>query len=293
MPSLSIHQEVRTVTDNDYLALIEQGIEVWNRWRQENSAVKPDLSRAYLFEADLSEADLRGCNLSRACLIGANLKGADLSGANLTGVYANGANLNAANLRDANLSDAKFSEANFVHADLTKVRAGGADFTATHWTGACLEDFRIDAATQLHKVEAEYVYLKSPQQERRPEHGAFNSVGLVELLQSLPNLPPSKSEVEESQSCVAPESDVKENRNCVAAPEPDVEESLSIVITLPGLQDTASSATGRSPLSDPSGQDIQQSLQTVLESAAIATAEDNSGLTSAKNHSTCPNLRNC
>jgi hypothetical protein len=242
-----LSKEVRTVADNDYLALIEQGIEVWNRWRKENPTVKPDFSRAYFFEADLSEADLSEADFSRACLIGANLKGANLSGANLTGAYANGANLQGANLTGADLRDAKFSEADLTHTDLTKVQARGSDFTDTRWTGACLKDLQIDSATQLHKVEAEYVYLQNHQQERRPEQGEFSSAELTELLHSLPS---------------------------ISALEPESEENLSIVIALPGLQNTTSPTVVPTVESRSSEQDVQHHLQPTLQNSTASATSD-------------------
>jgi uncharacterized protein YjbI with pentapeptide repeats len=60
----------------EHLEILKQGVERWNRWRQECLNVTPDLGGA----------DLRGANLSRASLGGANLGGADLARASLTGV---------------------------------------------------------------------------------------------------------------------------------------------------------------------------------------------------------------
>ena len=56
----------------EHLDILKQGVEVWNRWREENRAVRPYLN----------EADLRGVKLS-----GANLSGTNLSGAYLTRTF--------------------------------------------------------------------------------------------------------------------------------------------------------------------------------------------------------------
>ena len=53
----------------EHLALLRQGSEIWNSWREEN----PDQS------SDLSEADLSGANLPKANLSGANLTRANMS----------------------------------------------------------------------------------------------------------------------------------------------------------------------------------------------------------------------
>jgi hypothetical protein len=170
------------MTDNDYLSLIEQGVEAWNRWREDNPEVKPDLSRAYLFEADLGGFNFSEVNFNRTCLIGANLKGANLSRASLTGAYAGGANLSGAILKEANLSSASFSEADFTGADLTCAQAEATDLTAAQMTGTCLENWRIGKATKLHKIEGQYVYLQG-WQNRYPKTGELTSGELAALLQ--------------------------------------------------------------------------------------------------------------
>lgn len=174
------------MTNDEYLSLIEQGVETWNRWREQNPAVQPDLHRAYLFEANLSGANLSGVNLSRACLIGANLTGANLQGANLSGAYASGANCQRANLAEAVLNGGDFSRTNLVEADLSKAKAGAANFTSAQFTGACIENWHINSATQLENVECQYVYLRQSQQERRPQQGEFDAGEFSQLFQITP-----------------------------------------------------------------------------------------------------------
>ena len=68
------------MANKEHVDLIKQGVEVWNRWRVENTEVIPDFSGGELTEAHLSDADLIGANLSKATLRRADLRGADLSG---------------------------------------------------------------------------------------------------------------------------------------------------------------------------------------------------------------------
>ncbi|WP_300000208.1 pentapeptide repeat-containing protein [Anabaena sp. AL09] len=72
----------------EHLAILKQGVGVWNEWREENPDIIPDLT----------EADLRGANLSDADLRDANLSNADLSNADLSGILC-GADLSRADLR--------------------------------------------------------------------------------------------------------------------------------------------------------------------------------------------------
>ena len=74
------------MANEEQVKILKQGAETWNKWREENRDVKPDLYRADLSEANLSEANLIEANLEGANLEGANFYRADLTGADLTGV---------------------------------------------------------------------------------------------------------------------------------------------------------------------------------------------------------------
>ena len=132
------------MAETDYIALLNQGVERWNRWRDTNPHIKPDLSQSYLFEAKLKGANLSHVNLSRACLIGANLEGANLQGATLVGAYMSGTQLQSADLSEADLSQTSLTGAN-----LSGAIAQGTNFTAADLTGARLQQWQIDAKTCL------------------------------------------------------------------------------------------------------------------------------------------------
>ena len=80
------------MANEEQVALLKQGAEVWSNWRQEN----PDI------RSDLIEANLSGTNLIGANRIWANPRGADLTKAVLSGAVLARANLNGANLTEAN-----------------------------------------------------------------------------------------------------------------------------------------------------------------------------------------------
>lgn len=142
-----------------------------------------NLSKAYLSGADLSKANLSGADLVGAKLIGAKLSGANLSGAklieaNLCGAYLRGVSLKGANLYDANLCGANLSNAN-----LQRTKALDANFQKAIFTGACLEDWHTNIATNLDEVICEYVYLQAHQQERCPRQGNFAPGEFTQLFQ--------------------------------------------------------------------------------------------------------------
>jgi hypothetical protein len=54
------------MANDEHVALLKQGVDAWNTWRDENPDIRPDLSNADLTGADLRQADLREAHLSRA-----------------------------------------------------------------------------------------------------------------------------------------------------------------------------------------------------------------------------------
>ncbi len=105
----------------EHLKILKQGVEAWNRWREE----KPDQS------IDLSGADLREAKLKGAELWSAKLVEADLSGADLRRAILEGAELRGANFVDADLSGANLMYANLAYADLSFALLVGANLRLT------------------------------------------------------------------------------------------------------------------------------------------------------------------
>jgi uncharacterized protein YjbI with pentapeptide repeats len=202
------------MASEEHLAIFKQGAKVWNKWRRpslgsllagDGILIFPDLSGVdledhydgfdlssydfteanlsgtYLYQADLTEAQLWGANLSRA-----NLGGANLSKANLIGAKLSKAILNEANLTEADLIEAALSE-----AELVRTQALGTNCERAIFTGACIEDWNINSATNLKGVICDYIYLKAgqgvlPQEnplERRPSSGNFAPGAFTKLFQ--------------------------------------------------------------------------------------------------------------
>jgi hypothetical protein len=45
------------MANNEHVALLKQGVDAWNKWRDENPDIPPDLSGADLSNAKLLELD--------------------------------------------------------------------------------------------------------------------------------------------------------------------------------------------------------------------------------------------
>ncbi len=89
-----------------HLALLNQGPEVWNAWREVNPKLRPGLTGAKLSGRDFSKMDLKKVNLSGADLSSASFRGADLGWADLSGADLRGGDLQGARLLFADLTGA-------------------------------------------------------------------------------------------------------------------------------------------------------------------------------------------
>lgn len=109
----------------------------------------------------------------------------DLTRANLRGANLKEANLQGANLKYADISEATFEYANLSHANLTEVNAVYTNFNYDYLTGACIENWNIDATTQLNNVDCQYVYLLNNEKERQPSSGEFKQGEFTKLFEEV------------------------------------------------------------------------------------------------------------
>jgi hypothetical protein len=173
-----------------HLAILKKGVSAWNRWRDRNLEIRPNLS-----EADLSvpmvpgrslhglegmrplvelsginfeNTDLSGANLEWVALLNARLMGADLKGANLSESILGESDLSAADLLGANLKSAeligtKFRNAELGEADLSycqlsqatfdRTRVTNADFTGSKMVYTLFADVDLSEAKGLETVD--------------------------------------------------------------------------------------------------------------------------------------------
>jgi TIR domain/Pentapeptide repeats (8 copies) len=161
------------MANEEHLAILKQGVEVWNKWRDENREIDPDLSGAFLSganlsyaylggvnlkDSNLSGADLRTANLNMAYLVSADLNeakliNAGLGGAKLIGAHLDGANLSGSSLRAANLRDAYLTRANLWITNFTRAYLQNADFTETQLDGAIFVNTDLSLVKGLDSVE--------------------------------------------------------------------------------------------------------------------------------------------
>lgn len=150
----------------EHLKILTQGVEEWNKWREKNPRIFPNLRNANLSGMNLLKADLSGANLVNANLSDAKLSEAILNWADLTSAHLNRALINLAqlfqatlnnadlsgaqliltNLSSAILTNAKLIEADLSMADLASAKFSGVSFHNANLYGARFLDADLTEA---------------------------------------------------------------------------------------------------------------------------------------------------
>lgn len=176
----------------EHLTILKQGVAVWNKWREDNRIIKPDLSGLNLQYEDLDHIDFRVTNLDRADLSNANLLGANLIGAtmvetnlhkaelhdtNFYGLYPSGekpeetdpfswraadikigvANLQGANLSESQLGRANLQSVNLESTNLSYANLYGANLSEANLAKANLRGADLTSANLIYTRVSEAI----------------------------------------------------------------------------------------------------------------------------------------
>lgn len=167
----------------EHLKIIKRGVEVWNKWREDNTDLLLDLRYA-----DLIESDLRNINLANAELSFAQIYLTDLSGANL-----NHAHLSYANLLEANLTGASLYQADLTSTDFSSANLCSANFTQAHLSYTNLSHAQLDEA---NFTQAEFLHVVMGNNDlsriirlETVRHFSPSTIGLNTLYQSAGKIP--------------------------------------------------------------------------------------------------------
>lgn len=176
------------MANKEHLEILQQGVEVWNKWREENPEIVPDLSGADLSDLELSLANLSHCNLSEIELKGSilnetNLSNSDLSRSRFIGVILWGVNLSYSAINYTKLTNTILFKNYFQQTDFTKVVINKTIFVQTNLSTA----IGLDRISYIDYGSIDTVTLHLSQ-GKIPEI-FLEACGITdELLQALPQL---------------------------------------------------------------------------------------------------------
>ncbi len=156
------------MANQEHMAILKQGVEVWNAWRKEHPEIQPDLSGidfndegdAALKYSDfgdinLNEPDWEFLSLTRVKLYshissfledGLSLMGIDLHDVNLIGCSMRWLQLLNVDLRGSNLSGANLSDTFLREVNLSEATLTGADLHDAFFYKVSLSEATIDQA---------------------------------------------------------------------------------------------------------------------------------------------------
>ena len=164
---LDIEIENKTLNHNKrHLAMLKKGVRAWNKWREKNPHIIPQLSGINIYlgkysnldgynfnDANLAgfkgtvvsfdRASLRRANLEKANLEECGFEQADLTEANLKQIDINSCSLNRAILRKANLSEASIRYSTLIQADLEESEIDRAKLVDLNLSKAILKKVKI------------------------------------------------------------------------------------------------------------------------------------------------------
>lgn len=184
----------------EHLDILQRGVEIWNRWRNEHREVHPDLRGADFANADLSYARFsfaslentrfHNARLRHAYFVNASLAQADFSDALLDEAHFDTADLIEANFRRARLYGSKLRLARLQRADLT-----GADLTLTDLDRANCSDAHFERTdlsfAKIGWTQLMNVNLNTAKGLDTVIHTGPSHLGLRTLARSLSSIPAS------------------------------------------------------------------------------------------------------
>jgi hypothetical protein len=150
----------------EHLAILKQGVEVWNRWRADSEVKHPDLSNSDLSKSDFSgadftQSDLKEVDLRDAKLSFADFGGADLTDANFNNIECMGSAFDGTNLESASFAGGLFIGTVFgnIHPRRTHLslyvngpRLHGTDFTQAQMSLCVFQNTDLSHAKGLATV---------------------------------------------------------------------------------------------------------------------------------------------
>ena len=135
------------------LKILKQGVESWNKWREENPRVEINLREAVIKESNLYKINLFSADLSDATFDKVNLYGANLVDTNFSGANLENSDFESAELWNTNFAGANLTGALFDEATINNVLLSKADFTKGIFGGTILVNIDLSTTIGLETIE--------------------------------------------------------------------------------------------------------------------------------------------
>ncbi|GHO98775.1 hypothetical protein KSF_088230 [Reticulibacter mediterranei] len=145
------------MANQEHLHILQQAVEIWNKWRKEYSDISPDLTGVDLCDSNLAGINLSNVNLTEARLCRTDLRDSDLRRALLDGTDLSEANLMRAVLSQANISNTNLQSANLFGATLIgttfqNVNLKDVDLSYSELAFAMFGDVNLSSAKGLESI---------------------------------------------------------------------------------------------------------------------------------------------
>lgn len=147
MASLSPPPELTAMANPEHLEILKRGVEVWNKWREEDVTLIPNLEGTHFVEAQLSHVNLRDAILSDAKFEDTNLSGADFIRADLNKAHLYHTDLSFADMGGASLRKTRLFYTNLYRANLSYAELWGANFYSVNLSFANLSHAHLGGST--------------------------------------------------------------------------------------------------------------------------------------------------
>ncbi|WP_052055921.1 pentapeptide repeat-containing protein [Myxosarcina sp. GI1] len=136
LKDLSIQKKF-LVPNRQHYRLLKRGAKVWNKWREKNPDIIPQLAGA-----KLETLALDGMNLDKA-----DLRGVELRNLSCRNSFYRSANLQGAFISEVDFSNSQFRGANFSHGEICKSYFNQTDLKKANFEGVRASNIQMKNAT--------------------------------------------------------------------------------------------------------------------------------------------------
>jgi len=151
----------------DHTEILVQGVEIWNKWRDENPSIIPQLSNVDFGDLIGVHKDLNKVNLSGAYIASSSFFSMNFENSNFEGAILQGSNCYSTSFKNSNFKSADLTLVNFTLASLDS-----ADFKAAYLGNTIFGDCNLSSVRNLESCEHQHSsiidYLTLAQSDNLP-----------------------------------------------------------------------------------------------------------------------------